>query len=230
MRSHAQVWEPNFDGSPELKCFLDDYAPKIDGEVPSTGDFQGFLSFVYTGAQLEPEVIIIGLIYYERILLALNDRVKVCRQTWRPLVIISLIMASKMFDDLSMINADFSIVCNQHFSLRKINRLETVVVLLTRYSLNVQTTLYAKYYFNLRAMLGRDIILRDTPTPLAMCDALRLHNVPGTYAELKLTEELQKCRSRRSNTVAGGLDDDLDGIDLMIGSSMNLEQVTHCKE
>jgi len=230
MRSHAQVWVPTFDRTPMSKmskCFLDENVPKTVGEVPSTKDFQGFLSFIYTGAQLEPEVMIIGLIYYERILLALDNTFKVCRNTWRPLVLISLVLASKMFDDLSMINADFAVVCNQHFPLRQINQLETYVVLLLRFSLNVQTTQYAKYYFNLRAMLGRDIILRDAQKPLGMGDALRLQNVPGTYAELKLTQELRSCRARRCNTLAGPDDDlNLAAIGIM-GNGMNLEQVTH---
>lgn len=204
---HARVrdWTPNVRKKPHLNCFVDDYPPRCPAgtRVPSVKEFRTFLTFVYRTAQLEPEGLILSLVYYERILSAFGRTMRSSPTTWRPLVLISLILASKMFDDLSMINVDFSTVCKQQFSLEKINQMELTVVLLLRFALNVSVSEYARYYFNLRRMLGTSI-LQAARAPLRMKKALRMYSVSGTYEAIKGIENLSQCRTRRTRTYADG--------------------------
>jgi len=185
-----------------LNCFIDRFPTPSSG-VPSVKDFQSFLTFMYRGAQLELEVLILALVYYERILKMSRGVLKVCRLTWRPLVLISLILGSKMYDDLSMINADFETVTKQHFPLQMINRMELVVVLLLNFDLNVSQALYTKYYFNLRAMMGPDLIRISPHSTFSVTNAMSYQDV-GTYSEIKDREKIESVRERRTNTFATG--------------------------
>ena len=62
-----------------------------------------------------------------------------------------MIMASKVWDDLSMWNADFSKICPP-FTLQRVNELELTYLNAVQYNVRVSASSYAKYYFHLRAM------------------------------------------------------------------------------
>lgn len=220
MHCRFKEWIPNTRRQPHLACFVDRKPPRPNGRPPSVTDFRAFLTFIYRTAQLEPEGLILGLVYYERILKAFEGALRVCRVTWRPLVLCSLIMASKMFDDLSMINKDFETVCRGEFSLQQINEMELTVALLLRFDLNINVSEYAKYYFNLRSMLGTDIVLA-AKAPLALNSALRMSTLTGTYEDIKNIESLSRCRQRRTRTYADDGEMFLD-----VGRPINLEQIS----
>ena len=52
--------------------------------------------------------------------------------TWRPIMLAALIIAQKVWDDRSLHNADFSVLCPM-FSLREINHLEKTFLELINY-------------------------------------------------------------------------------------------------
>lgn len=45
-------------------------------------------------------------------------------RTWRSVVAAAMVLASKVWDDLSMINIDFCEICGPLFNLRRLNKLE----------------------------------------------------------------------------------------------------------
>ncbi len=63
-------------------------------------------------------------------------------------------MASKVWDDLSMWNVDFSQVYS-NFDLARINSLELAMLEALKYVIRVSASEYAKYYFLLRSMIVR---------------------------------------------------------------------------
>lgn len=65
-----------------------------------------------------------------------------------------LVMASKVWDDLSMWNVDFSQICGS-FTLKRINALELAMLNALEYVIRVPASEYAKYYFHLRSMMAR---------------------------------------------------------------------------
>ena len=81
-------------------------------------------------------------------------------------------MSSKVWDDLSFWNIDFSLVCPE-FTLRRINDLECAVLEALDYVIKVPAGEYAKYYFHARAIatkLGYKSKDFDTIAPLLTWD------------------------------------------------------------
>ena len=64
-------------------------------------------------------------------------------------------MASKVWDDLSMWNSDFSQVSNHLFDLKRVNELELTMLDAFNYEVKVSASDYAKYYFQLRSLIAR---------------------------------------------------------------------------
>ena len=104
---------------------------------------------LYDCAQFSPECCIIALVYQNR-LMAFTD-VPLQPTNWRPLMLISLLVAQKVWDDRYLSNADFAFIY-PFFVTEEINRLEKKFLELLQYNVTVKSSLYAKYYFELRAL------------------------------------------------------------------------------
>jgi len=70
---------------------------------------------------------------------------------WRPLLLCSLLVAQKVWDDRYLTNADFAFIY-PFFVTEEINKLEQKFLELIQYNVTVKSNLYAKYYFELRAL------------------------------------------------------------------------------
>ena len=70
---------------------------------------------------------------------------------WRPLVLCALLVAQKVWDDRYLSNADFAYIY-PFFGTPEINKLEKKFLELIQYNVTVKSNLYAKYYFELRAL------------------------------------------------------------------------------
>jgi hypothetical protein len=95
-------------------------------------------------------------------------------------------MASKVWDDLSMWNVDFSQVL-VNFDLQRINELEMALLDALQYTVKVPASEYAKYYFHLRSMMARlGYHLNNTDKglqPLNILDARKLELATEKYEE-----------------------------------------------
>ncbi len=56
-----------------------------------------------------------------------------------------------MWDDKSLLNVDFSLICSA-YSLKDINNLEKRFLELIQYNVSISASLYASYYFELRTL------------------------------------------------------------------------------
>jgi hypothetical protein len=77
-----------------------------------------------------------------------------------------MVLASKVWDDLSMWNIDFSNVSAHiqglsSFTLSRINELEVALLTSLSFNVKVPASEYAKYYFLIRTMLLRSGLLPD---------------------------------------------------------------------
>ena len=70
---------------------------------------------------------------------------------WRPLVLCSLLVAQKVWDDRYLSNSDFAFIY-PFFMTEQLNSLEKKFLELIQYNVTVKSSLYAKYYFELRAL------------------------------------------------------------------------------
>lgn len=154
--------------------------------VPSLDEITDFFRFIFNKAQLETDCIIMSLIYVERILRETNGGVRPNLDNWKSLLFSCMIMASKVWDDLSMWNVDFSQACPDGltFSLKRINELELAVLSCLKYNVKVPASEYAKYYFLMRNMLIRSGLAGDefiSSKPLDMEGAKKLEFLTASY-------------------------------------------------
>ena len=97
---------------------------------------------------MEKEIPILCLVYIERFLkksgLLMNF------SNWKRLTLISLILASKIWDDDSLENVHFPQVMSD-ISLKEITGLEKVFLQIIDFDLVIKGSEYAKYYFILKS-------------------------------------------------------------------------------
>ena len=98
---------------------------------------------------MEKEIPILCLVYIERFLT--KSGVLMNFSNWKRLTLISLILASKIWDDDSLENVHFPQVMSD-ISLKEIAGLEKIFLQLIDFDLGIKGSEYAKYYFILKAI------------------------------------------------------------------------------
>ncbi|KAL3798386.1 hypothetical protein HJC23_005039 [Cyclotella cryptica] len=120
--------------------------------TPSTDEIYEFAHQLFKKVQLSSECSIVCLIYVEKLMEV--AKVPLVSSTWRPIFMCGLLLASKVWQDLSSWNIEFASVYPQ-FSLEAINRLELQFLKAIKWDLYISSSLYAKYYFALRSLLEK---------------------------------------------------------------------------
>lgn len=137
---------------------IEAYTPEsIESCVPSHEEITAFYSDIFRRSQMETDCIIMSLIYIERLIKVTVGGVRPRIGNWRSLLFASMVMSSKVWDDLSMWNADFSQTCPSgvRFPLKRINELELAMLNCLKFDVKVKASEYAKYYFLIRSMCIR---------------------------------------------------------------------------
>merc|ERR1711957_632329 len=115
-------------------------------------------------------------------------KVPLVAQTWRPVFMCGLLLASKVWQDLSSWNIEFASVYPQ-FSLDAINKLELLFLKHMKWDLYISSSLYAKYYFALRSLLEksgfRDKYNRMVGGPGGVAPIRRIKSVRGVRRSKK---------------------------------------------
>ena len=96
---------------------------------------------------MEKEIPILCLIYVERFLN--KSKMLMNYANWKRLTLISLLLASKIWDDDSLENVHFPQVMSD-ITLKEITSLEAVFLNLIDFNLVIRGAEYAKYYFILK--------------------------------------------------------------------------------
>lgn len=121
--------------------------------VPDMEAVFEFVENIWHKARLTPQSLVICLVYVDRVE-ARADGVMLHARSWRPVVFAALLLASKVWHDVSYWNSDFSTICPM-FNLRNINRMERAFLQLLQYDTIISASQYASYYFALRAAHAR---------------------------------------------------------------------------
>ncbi|CAB9519471.1 Cyclin [Seminavis robusta] len=121
-------------------------------EIPTEEEIYEFAHQLFKTVQLSSECSIVCLIYVERLME--TAKVPLLASTWRPIFMCGLLLASKVWQDLSSWNIEFASVYPQ-FSLDAINKLELEFLRRLKWDLYVSSSLYAKYYFALRSLVEK---------------------------------------------------------------------------
>ena len=121
-------------------------------DIPTEGEIYEFAERLFKTVQLSSECSIVCLIYVERLMEA--SRVPLLSTTWRPIFMCGLLLASKVWQDLSSWNIEFASVYPQ-YSLESINKLELHFLKFIKWDLYISSSAYAKYYFALRSLVEK---------------------------------------------------------------------------
>lgn len=121
-------------------------------EIPSEEEIYDFGHRLFKTVQLSSECSIVCLIYVERLMA--NAKVPLLASTWKPIFMCGLLLASKVWQDLSSWNIEFASVYPQ-YSLEAINRLELQFLRMVKWDLYISSSEYAKYYFALRSLVEK---------------------------------------------------------------------------
>mmetsp|Transcript_21728 Transcript_21728/g.31624 ORF Transcript_21728/g.31624 Transcript_21728/m.31624 type:complete len:493 (-) Transcript_21728:23-1501(-) len=209
--------------------------------VPSLELVVKFFENAFNRSQMESECIIMTLIYVERLVKVTKGRFCIRYDNWRPAVFSCMILSSKVWDDLSMWNVDFSQI-SPAFNLQRINELELAVLDALDYEVKVPAGEYAKYYFHIRSMIARlgfhdknSANFGSTVLPLNIEGARRLQLATESYEEAKLNQGVDRrgrCASIHVETPVKAMLSRMystgDNIsDLQRRVFVGLEQLTH---
>lgn len=123
-------------------------AKPIAYPVPDVQTIIAFIENIWKKARLTPQSVVITLVYVDR-LEARSEGVLLHARSWRPIVFASLLLASKVYHDVSYWNSDFSSICPM-FNIRNINSMERAYLQLLEYNTIISASQYAQYYFSLR--------------------------------------------------------------------------------
>jgi len=76
---------------------------------------------------------------------------------WRPLILVSLLVAQKVWDDRYLCTADFATIY-PFFSKDELVKLELKFLQLIEYNVQIKGSTYAKYYFELRSLFKDEVM------------------------------------------------------------------------
>jgi len=149
------------------RVFNDD---EVYNDLPEVEETRNYCLNILVSCKMEKEVIMASLVYLERVLIR-NDYALTVRN-WRKLVLTTLIIASKFWDDESFENHNFAKVFSL-YDTEQINEMERMLLERIEYDLEITTPEYTKYYFVLRHFAdkrhrGPQLRELDLPTVMAL--------------------------------------------------------------
>jgi hypothetical protein len=165
-------------------CF-DEQKIELINKTPSYEEINDFIEALYYCAQFSPECCVLCLIYINRII-ALTG-ISLQSTNWRPMVLVSLMISQKVWDDKYLSNADFAYIY-PFFDSRQLNILEIKFLEMIQYNVFVKASLYFKYYLELKSVYPEEFLMK----PMDIFTMNKLENQSRNY------EEIIKKNSRTS--------------------------------
>ena len=166
----------------------DDY----DTLVPDEKQIYKFLKILFSSAKLSAECAIITLVYLERLLH--YAEIDLHPSNWKWMVLGSVLLASKVWDDQAVWNVDYCQILRD-VSVEDMNELERHLLELLQFNINVDSSVYAKYYFDLRTLAEQRQLILDTSEPLTKERAARLEALSSA------TNRFETGPIRRTNSM-----------------------------
>lgn len=166
--------------------------------VPDHRVIYKFMKNLFTAAQLTAECAIVTLIYLERVLT--YAEIDLCPANWKRLLLGAILLASKVWDDQAVWNVDYCQILKD-VNVENMNELERQYLNLLQFNINVPSSVYAKYYFDLRT-LAEDNNLAFPHEPLTREKACKLEAMSSACQQrYKDMVELQTRNMRRTASV-----------------------------
>ncbi|XP_029581682.1 cyclin-Y isoform X3 [Salmo salar] len=169
------------DGGMRQDIFDEKLHPLSKSEVPSDYDkhdpeqkqIYRFVRTLFSAAQLTAECAIVTLVYVERLLT--YAEIDIGPENWKRMVLGAILLASKVWDDQAVWNVDYCQILKD-ITVEDMNELERQFLELLQFNINVPSSVYAKYYFDLRS-LSETNNLSFPLEPLSQVKAQRLEAI-----------------------------------------------------
>jgi hypothetical protein len=116
-------------------------------KIPSIESVLNFLMAVFHSENLSGETAIMTIAYIDRYLTLTGSTFNPCN--WRRITLSCIIVASKVWEDLAVWNADF-VALFPKLSVTDLNSLEREMLTALDYVVSFKSSIYCKYYFDLR--------------------------------------------------------------------------------
>jgi len=144
-----------------------------------------FIRTLFNAAQLTAECAIITLVYLERLLK--YAEVDISPGTWKRITLGAILLASKVWDDQAVWNVDYCQILKD-LTVEDMNELERQFLEMLQFNINVPSSVYAKYYFDLRTLAEAND-LSFPAEPLSKERASKLEAM-SQQCEDKLSQEM----------------------------------------
>eukprot|EP01088_Endostelium_zonatum_P015369 TRINITY_DN373_c0_g1_i1.p1 TRINITY_DN373_c0_g1~~TRINITY_DN373_c0_g1_i1.p1 ORF type:complete len:370 (-),score=84.02 TRINITY_DN373_c0_g1_i1:53-1162(-) len=157
-------------------------------ECPAVDDVYGFISKIFRVEKLPTEVAILGLAYMERVISLTN--LTLHASNWRRVIMASLMLASKVWEDLAVWNVDF-ITVFPAVTVADLNTLENNLLHLLNFDAGVTRQYYAQYYFALRELAAENKVQLDE------LDTTKVERIESNSS--KTTQRMQQLQRTKSS-------------------------------
>jgi len=151
-----------------------------------------FIRTLFNAAQLTAECAIITLVYLERLLK--YAEVDISPGSWKRITLGAILLASKVWDDQAVWNVDYCQILKD-LTVEDMNELERQFLEMLQFNINVPSSVYAKYYFDLRTLAEANE-LSFPPEPLSKERAQKLEAMSVLYED-KINQEMIQNNMKR---------------------------------
>jgi len=173
------------------------------GQIPSERKVYTFIKRIYDFGRLDPECVIMALAYIEKII----ERTDITLDTtnWRRVTFIALSVALKTWEDFAVYNTEFLGVFGGKMSIKELNILEMHFFNLIEFNVYLPASLYAKYYFELKAYSQLDeahFPIKPLDKERAKLLELRTQSSQNMAKDLNHTVSLDRLQPKRVKAAA----------------------------